>query len=95
VPSAQDRNSVEKFCQAIQLFLQWTLSKMKPRDRQYIYLRPGGDYIFKKALMTKLHLQEGVDDKTNQSSLQVQRDASISQSSSGRGHAHTQRRTQS
>ena len=95
VPSAQDRISVENFCQAIQLFLQRTLSKMKPRDRQYIYLQPGGDYIFKKVLMTKLHLQEGVDDETNQSSLQVQRDASISQSSSGRGHARTQQHTQS
>jgi hypothetical protein len=36
------------------LFLQRTLNEKKPRDRQYIYLQPGGDHIFQKAMMTKL-----------------------------------------
>ncbi len=54
VPSDQDCNSDENFRQAISLFLQRMLNKKKPRDRQYIYLQPGGDYIFQKAMMTKL-----------------------------------------
>jgi hypothetical protein len=27
------------------------LNKKKPRDRQYIYMRPGGDHIFQKPMM--------------------------------------------
>jgi hypothetical protein len=27
------------------------LNKKKPRDRQYIYLQPGGDYVFQKPMM--------------------------------------------
>jgi hypothetical protein len=53
VPSKQDRNSEENFRRAISLFLQRTLNEKKPRDRQYIYLQPGGDHIFQKAMMTK------------------------------------------
>ena len=53
VPSKQDCNSDENFCRAILLFLQRTLNKKKARDRQYIYLQPGGDHIFQKAMMTK------------------------------------------
>jgi hypothetical protein len=53
VLSNQDRNSDKNFHQAISLFLQRTLNKKKPRDRQYIYLQPGGDHIFQKAMMTK------------------------------------------
>jgi hypothetical protein len=53
VPSDQDCNSDENFCRAILLFLQWTLNEKKPSNRQYIYLQPGGDYIFQKAMMTK------------------------------------------
>ena len=54
VLSAQDRTSDEFFCRAIELFLQRTLSKKKPRDRQYIiYHQPGGDHIFQKAMTTK------------------------------------------
>jgi hypothetical protein len=34
----QDWNLEENFHQAIQLFIQQTLNKKKPRDRQYIYL---------------------------------------------------------
>jgi hypothetical protein len=35
------------------------LNKKKPRDRQYIYLQPGGDYVFQKPMMQKPkdHLQ--------------------------------------
>ena len=43
----------KNFCRAIELFLQWMLSEKKPRDRQYIYLQPGGDHIFQKTMMTK------------------------------------------
>jgi hypothetical protein len=53
VPSNQDCNSDKNFCRAISLFLQRTLNKKKPRDRQYIYLQPGGDHIFQKVMMTK------------------------------------------
>jgi hypothetical protein len=53
VPSDQDCNSDKNFCRAISLFLQQTLNKKKPADRQYIYLQPGGDHIFQKAMMTK------------------------------------------
>ena len=35
------------------LFLQRTLNEKKSRDRQYIYVQPGGDHIFQKAMMTK------------------------------------------
>jgi hypothetical protein len=51
VPAEQDRNQEETFHQAIQLFIQQTLNEKKPRDRQYIYLQPGGDYIFQKPMM--------------------------------------------
>jgi hypothetical protein len=53
VPSEQDCNSSENFCRAILLFFQQTLNEKKPRDRQYIYLQPGGEHIFQKAMMTK------------------------------------------
>ena len=53
LPSNQDCNSGIIFCRAIELFLQQTLSKKKPKDRQYIYLQPGGDHIFQKAMMIK------------------------------------------
>ena len=53
VPSEQNRNSEENYRRALALFLQRTLNEKKPRDRQYIYLQPGGDYTFQKAMMTK------------------------------------------
>jgi hypothetical protein len=36
------------------------LNKKKPRDRQYIYLQPGGDYVFQKPMMQTPveHLQQ-------------------------------------
>jgi hypothetical protein len=51
VLAEQDYNQEETFHQAIQLFIQQTLNKKKPRDRQYIYLQPGGDYVFQKPMM--------------------------------------------
>jgi hypothetical protein len=51
VPAMQDRSLEENFHRAIQLFIQQTLNKKKSRDRQYIYLQPGGDYVFQKLMM--------------------------------------------
>ncbi len=51
VPAMQVCSLEENFHQAIQLFIQQTLNKKKPRDRQYIYMQPGGDYVFQKPMM--------------------------------------------
>jgi hypothetical protein len=51
VPVAQDCNLEENFRQALQLFIQQMLNKKKPRDRQYMYLQPGGDHGFQKPMM--------------------------------------------
>ena len=55
-----DRSSAENFTCVINLFLQQTLNEKKPRDRQNIYMAPGGDYGIHKDLMTQpldhLHL---------------------------------------
>jgi hypothetical protein len=53
VPATQDCSSEENFHRAIQLFIQQTLNKKKPRDRQYIYMQPGRDHVFQKP-MTQL-----------------------------------------
>ena len=53
VPSEQDRSLEENFCRAIELFLKKALHEEKPRDHQYTYLAPGGDYNIRKALTTK------------------------------------------
>ena len=53
VPTEHDRSLEENFCRAIELFLKKALHEEKPRDRQYIYLQPGGDYNVRKALSTK------------------------------------------
>jgi hypothetical protein len=45
-PAAQARTTGENFQKALQLSLQQTVKEKKPRDRQYIYLQPSGDYIF-------------------------------------------------
>jgi hypothetical protein len=60
VPATQDRSLEENFHQAIQLFIQQTLNKKKPRDRQYIYMQPGEDYVFQKPMMQSPveHLQQ-------------------------------------
>ncbi len=51
VLATQDRSLEENFHQVIQLFIQQTLNKKKPRDRQYIYLQLGKDYVFQKPMM--------------------------------------------
>jgi hypothetical protein len=48
-----DRSSAENFSRAISLFLMRTFNKKKPRDRQYIYMVPGGDHGIHKDLMTQ------------------------------------------
>ena len=48
-----DRSSAENFSRAINLFLMRTLNEKKPRDRQYIYMAPGGDHGIHKDLMTQ------------------------------------------
>jgi hypothetical protein len=52
--ATQDRSLEESFHQAIQLFIRRTLNKKKPRDRQYIYMQPSGDYVFQKPMMHPL-----------------------------------------
>jgi hypothetical protein len=47
VTAEQDRSREEK------LFLRKALHEDKPRDRQWIYMAPGGDYNVQKALTTK------------------------------------------
>ncbi len=51
VPAMQGCSLEENFHRAIQLFIKQTLNEKKPRDRQYIYLQPGGDYVFQKLMM--------------------------------------------
>jgi hypothetical protein len=46
VPVTQDCNLEKNFHGAIQLFIQQTLNGKKPRDRQYIYMQPGGNHVF-------------------------------------------------
>ena len=49
----------EDFDRAIALFIKKTLNNEKPRDLQYIYMQPGGDYRLTKDLVTppRLHAQ--------------------------------------
>jgi hypothetical protein len=51
VPATQDRSLEENFHQVIQLFIQQMLNEKKPRDRQYIYMQPGRDYVFQKPMV--------------------------------------------
>jgi hypothetical protein len=53
VPTEHDRSLEENFCRGIELFLKKALLEEKPRDRQYIYFQPGGNYNVRKALATK------------------------------------------
>lgn len=46
-----DRSVAANFGRAIDLFVIKTLNESAPRDRQYIYLAPGGDHVFHKELM--------------------------------------------
>jgi hypothetical protein len=52
VPAKQDRSCEENFCHVIELFIKKVLHEEKPRDHQYIYLAPGGDYNVQKPLVT-------------------------------------------
>jgi hypothetical protein len=79
VPATQDCSLEENFHQAIQLFIQQTLNKKKPRDRQYIYLQPGGDYVFQKPMM-----------QSPGTSSMIQRDDLDGRSPPSRRHASTQ-----
>jgi hypothetical protein len=49
-----DRSVPANFQCAIDLFLLRTLKEQKPRDRQYVYLAPGGDYGIHKDLLASL-----------------------------------------
>jgi hypothetical protein len=51
VLAMQDCSLEENLHQAIQLFIQQMLNKKKPRDRQYIYMQTGIDYILQKPMM--------------------------------------------
>jgi hypothetical protein len=53
VPEEQDRSREENFRQAIELFIRKVLHEEKPRDCQYIYLAPSGDYNVQKPLVTR------------------------------------------
>ncbi len=43
-----DPSTADSFKRAIKLFLKHTLNEPKPRDRQWIYMMPGGDYGVRK-----------------------------------------------
>ena len=47
-----DRSSAANFNCAIDEFIKQHLKEKKPRDRQYIYMAPGGDYSIHKDLLT-------------------------------------------
>jgi hypothetical protein len=51
VPTTQDHSLEKNFHRAIQLFIQQRLNEKKPRDRQYIYMQPGGDHVSQKPMM--------------------------------------------
>jgi hypothetical protein len=50
--STCSRNKKEDFEQAIEFFIKNILDNQKPRDLQYIYMAPGGDYHLAKDLLT-------------------------------------------
>jgi hypothetical protein len=50
--STVSRAKKEDFDRAIDLFIKKTLDNRKPRDLQYIYMAPGGDYRLAKDLLT-------------------------------------------
>ena len=51
VSSEHDRSTADSFKRAIELFLKHTLNEPKPRDRQWIYMMPGGDFGVRKDLL--------------------------------------------
>jgi hypothetical protein len=44
-------STANSFKHVIELFLKHTLNKQKPRDHQWIYMSPGGDYRDRKDLL--------------------------------------------
>ena len=46
-----DHSTADSFKRAIELFLKHTLNEQKPRDRQWIYMMPGGDYGIRKDIL--------------------------------------------
>ncbi len=50
--STHPRSKKEDFDQATKLFIKKILDNQKPRDLQYIYMAPGGDYRLAKDLLT-------------------------------------------
>jgi hypothetical protein len=57
--SPHSRDTKNDFDRAVALFIKKTLDNDKPRDLQYIYMQPGGDYRLMKDLVTppRLHAQ--------------------------------------
>ena len=53
------RETKDDFDRAVAFFIKKTLNNEKPRDLQYIYMQPGGDYRLTKDLVTppRLHAQ--------------------------------------
>jgi len=58
--SSSHRKTKEDFDRAVGLFIKKTLDNDKPRDLQYIYMQPSGDYRLMKDLVTppRLHAQQ-------------------------------------
>ena len=55
--SSSHRETKEDFDRAVGIFIKKTLDNDKPRDLQYIYMQPGGDYRLMKDLVTPPGLQ--------------------------------------
>jgi len=51
VSPEHDCSTADRFKRAIELFLKHTLNEPKPRDGQWIYMMPGGDYGVHKDLL--------------------------------------------
>jgi hypothetical protein len=50
-PEKHDRSMADSFKHAIELIIKHTLNEKKQRDRQWIYISPGGDYRVRKDLL--------------------------------------------
>ena len=46
-----NRSMADSFKHPIEFFIKHTLNEPKPRDRQWIYMMPGGDYGVRKELL--------------------------------------------
>jgi hypothetical protein len=52
VPAKQDHSTEENFCRAVELFVIKAFHEPKPRDRQYTYMMPAGNYNVQKRIKT-------------------------------------------